>query len=48
MLKFTKTFDELETHSDSWLYVLKNFVTDKPLKLRKSIFNKLFMNKRQL
>jgi len=44
MPKFTKTIDELETHFDKWLYVLKNLenLTDRPAKLRESVFNKLF------
>jgi len=44
MPKFTKTIDELETHFDNWLYVLKNLenLTDRPAKLQESIFTKLF------
>ncbi|CAD7856437.1 MAG: hypothetical protein [Olavius algarvensis Gamma 1 endosymbiont] len=44
MPKFTKAIDELETHFDKWLYVLKNLenLTDRPVKLRERIFNKLF------
>ncbi len=44
MPKFTKTIDELETHFDNWLYVLKNLenLTDRPAKLQERIFNKLF------
>ncbi len=44
MPKFTKTIDELETHFDNWLYVLKNLenLTDRPAQLRESIFTKLF------
>jgi len=44
MPKFTKTIDELETHFDNWLYVLKNLesLTDRPAKLQESIFAKLF------
>lgn len=44
MPKLTKTVDELETHFDNWLYVLKNLenLTDRPEKLQESIFNKLF------
>jgi len=42
--KFTKTLDELETHFDNWLYVLKNLenLTDRPAKLQESVFTKLF------
>ena len=42
--KFTKTLDELETHFDNWLYVLKHLehLTARPTKLRESIFTKLF------
>jgi predicted transposase/invertase (TIGR01784 family) len=44
MPKFTKTEDELETHFDKWLYILKNLedLTKKPSKLQENIFNKLF------
>jgi len=44
MPKFTKTVDELETHFDNWLYVLKHLenLTDRPAKLQERIFNKLF------
>jgi len=44
MPKFTKTIDELETHFDNWLYVLKNLehLTDRPAKIQESIFTKLF------
>jgi len=42
--KFTKTLDELETHFDNWLYVLKNLenLTDRPAQLQESVFTKLF------
>jgi predicted transposase/invertase (TIGR01784 family) len=44
MPKFNKTLDELETHFEKWLYVLKNLVRlDKiPAKLQEKIFLKLF------
>jgi len=44
MPKFTKTIDELETHFDNWLYVLKNLehLTDRPAKIQESIFTRLF------
>ena len=48
MPKFTKTIDELETHFDNWLYMLKNLenLTDRPTKLEESIFTRL-LNKRK-
>ncbi len=44
MPKFRKTEDELETHFDKWLYVLKNLeeLTKRPAKLQEKIFGKLF------
>ncbi|MCB2261654.1 MAG: Rpn family recombination-promoting nuclease/putative transposase [Candidatus Thiosymbion ectosymbiont of Robbea hypermnestra] len=44
MPKFTKTVDQLETHFDSWLYVLKNLehLTERPAKLQERVFKKLF------
>ncbi len=44
MPKFTKTEQDLETHFDKWLYVLKNLedLTDRPKKLQEKVFNKLF------
>jgi predicted transposase/invertase (TIGR01784 family) len=44
MPKFTKTEEELETHFDKWLYVLKNLsdLTNRPKKLQEKIFNRLF------
>jgi predicted transposase/invertase (TIGR01784 family) len=44
MPKFTKTEEELETHYDKWLYVLKNLsdLTNRPAKLQERIFQKLF------
>lgn len=42
--KFTKTVENLETHFDKWLYVLRhlNELTDRPAKLQERIFKKLF------
>ncbi|SEH05641.1 Rpn family recombination-promoting nuclease/putative transposase [Candidatus Venteria ishoeyi] len=44
MPKFTKTENELETHFDKWLYVLKNLenLTSRPALLQEKIFAKLF------
>ena len=44
MSRFSKTVDELETHFDKWLYVLKNLhqLEEIPEKLRDKIFVKLF------
>ena len=44
MPKFTKRIDELETHFDKWLYVLKNLkrLDSIPDKLREKIFEKMF------
>jgi len=44
MPKFTKTEDELETHFDKWLFVLKNLHRFEriPNKLQEKIFDKLF------
>ncbi len=44
MPKFNKTVDELETHFDKWLYIIKNLdkLTDIPAKLQERIFKKLF------
>lgn len=44
MPKFTKTVDELETHYETWLYVLKNLsrLDRAPERLREGIFTKLF------
>ncbi|MCI5130125.1 MAG: Rpn family recombination-promoting nuclease/putative transposase [Candidatus Electrothrix sp. EH2] len=44
MPKFRKTEDELETHFDKWLYVLKNLhlLTARPKKLQERIFRQLF------
>ncbi len=44
MPKFKKTEEELETHFDKWLYVLRNLedLTKRPEKLQEKIFSKLF------
>ncbi|AUI68561.1 PD-(D/E)XK nuclease family transposase [Beggiatoa leptomitoformis] len=44
MPKFTKTENELETHFDKWLYILRNLenLTNRPKKLQEKIFGKLF------
>jgi len=44
MPKFKKTEEELETHFDKWLYVLRNLedLTNRPEKLQEKIFAKLF------
>ena len=44
MPKFTKEVDELKTHFDKWLYVIKNLkrLDHIPDKLRNSIFEKMF------
>ena len=44
MPKFNKAEDELETHYDKWLYVLKNLarLQDLPPRLQERIFEKLF------
>jgi len=43
--KFQKTIDEVETHFDKWLYVLKNlnFFEKIPSKIKEKIFKKLFI-----
>jgi len=45
MPKFQKTIDEIETHFDKWLYVLKNlnFFEKIPSKIKEKIFKKLFI-----
>ena len=45
MPKFNKTIDEVETHFDKWLYVLKNlnFFEKIPSKIKEKIFKKLFI-----
>ncbi len=44
MPKFNKSLDELETHFDKWLYVIKNLnkLDRIPNTLRERIFEKLF------
>jgi flagellar biosynthesis/type III secretory pathway protein FliH len=44
MPKFTKEVDELKTHFEKWMYVLKNLkrLDNLPDKLRESIFEKMF------
>jgi len=44
MPKFSKTEEQLTSHFDKWLYVLKNLgeLTDRPAKLQERIFTKLF------
>ena len=44
MPKFKKREDELETHFDKWLYVLKNleYLSNRPAKLQEKVFAKLF------
>ncbi|HIK33814.1 MAG TPA: PD-(D/E)XK nuclease family transposase [Oscillatoriales cyanobacterium M59_W2019_021] len=42
--KFTKTLEQLETHLDKWLFLLKHLpdLTDIPPPLQESIFSRLF------
>ncbi len=44
MPKFNKSEDELETHFEKWLFVLKNLhkLTNRPAKLQEKIFSQLF------
>jgi len=44
MPNFTKTIDQLETHTDKWLYVLKHLqhLNEIPEKIQGKIFSKLF------
>ncbi|OAV73517.1 hypothetical protein Barb6_00137 [Bacteroidales bacterium Barb6] len=44
MPKFDKTEEELETHFDKWMYVLKNLpiLEKRPLKLQEKVFESLF------
>ena len=44
MPKFNKTEQELETHFDKWLYIIKNLhkLDEIPKKIQNSIFKKLF------
>ncbi len=42
--KFRKTLEELESHGDKWLFILKNLaeLTDRPALLQEGVFNELF------
>jgi predicted transposase/invertase (TIGR01784 family) len=42
--KFQKTLDQLDSHFDKWMYLLKNLanLTNRPLVLQEEIFNNLF------
>ncbi|NEO71083.1 Rpn family recombination-promoting nuclease/putative transposase [Moorena sp. SIO3H5] len=42
--KFTKSLDQLETHFDKWLFVLKNLseLHNRPQPFQESVFNQLF------
>ena len=42
--KFKKSLEELETHFDKWMYLLKHLanLTDRPMPLQEEIFNELF------
>jgi predicted transposase/invertase (TIGR01784 family) len=42
--KFTKSLDELESHFDKWLFLLKHLseLSDRPQPLKERIFNQLF------
>jgi predicted transposase/invertase (TIGR01784 family) len=44
MPKFNKTEEELETHFDKWLFVLKNLhhLTEKPARFQEKIFSQIF------
>ncbi|ALG69006.1 Rpn family recombination-promoting nuclease/putative transposase [Beggiatoa leptomitoformis] len=44
MPKFKKKEDELETHFDKWLYIIRNLenLTNRPPKLQEKVFSKLF------
>ena len=44
MPKFTKTEDDLETHFDKWLYVLKNLplLQERPKRIQERVFQRLF------
>jgi predicted transposase/invertase (TIGR01784 family) len=44
MTKFNKSLDELDSHYDKWLYLLKNlaFLDEIPTKLRDKVFQKVF------
>lgn len=42
--KFTKTVDQLDSHFDKWMFVLKNLaeLSDRPQSLQDKVFNELF------
>ena len=42
--KFVKTIDQLETHFDKWLFLLKHLyeLNDRPAALQERVFNRLF------
>ncbi len=42
--KFRKTLDELESHGDKWLFILKNLaqLNDRPAPLQEGVFDELF------
>ncbi len=42
--KFTKTLEQLDSHGDKWLFLLKNLaaLSDRPQSLQEDIFNELF------
>ncbi len=44
MPKFDKSVEELDTHFEKWLFVLKNLhkLTNRPVKLQEKIFSQLF------
>ena len=44
MPKFNKTEEELETHFDKWMYIIKNleFLSGRPGRIQERIFQKLF------
>ena len=44
MPKFTKTEDELQTHFDKWLYVIKNLplLQERPRRIQERVFERLF------
>ena len=44
MPKFTKTEEELETHFDKWLYVIKNLpmLRERPRRIQERVFERLF------
>lgn len=44
MPKFTKTEDELETHFDKWLYIIKNLplLQERPRRIQERVFQRLF------